>query len=243
MNVKKFIKKIQESDSFKKFKDEMDESSMTGMVAGYDSPKAFAPPGHGAAKASFDKKTKKNAEQFGYKIVEKGKRKNSIGYEEFANNAIKKPVGKGINESSISTGISLVDISDMFIDDTDEDNDEQRPHPTMMKTVKSAGYTPVYGPKTVKQSVYKVAMKALKESSYKDYKRDKTRTTNEKINHSIKELNHALLQIERAVNHATRLKTEMAVDQRTLWSSSHNRLVKIGERLNRIGKKINELGA
>jgi hypothetical protein len=35
----------------------------------------------------------------------------------------------------------------------------------------------------------------------------------------------------------------MGVDQRTLWNSSHKRLHKIGERLNRISKRINELGA
>jgi hypothetical protein len=88
-----------------------------------------------------------------------------------------------------------------------------------------------------------MAMKSLHEASYKEYRGDKTKTTSEKINTSIKELNQSLLRVERAVGHALRLKTEMAVDQRTLWRSSHSRLVKIGERLNRIGKKINELGA
>jgi hypothetical protein len=50
-------------------------------------------------------------------------------------------------------------------------------------------------------------------------------------------------EVERAVEHASRLKTEMAVDQRTLWRESRNRLVKIAEKINRISKKIHELGA
>jgi len=178
MDVKRFIQKLKESESYKKFKDEMTEMSVTGNVDGYQTPKAFAPQG-ADGRDSFDAKTKDNAEQFGYKIVPKQKRKNSISKEQ------------------------------------------------LMK----------------QESVYKQMMSSLQEASYKEYRSDKTRTTNEKINHSIKELNQALMQVERAVNHASRLKTEMAVDQRSLWRTSHNRLTKIGERLNRIGKKIHELSA
>jgi hypothetical protein len=182
MSVQKFIQKLKESESYKKFKGEMQETSVTGMVAGYDTPRAFSPQS-GEGKEDFDTKTKENAEQFGYEIAPKQKRKHSISKEQYANSFTKS------------------------------------------------------------ESVYKMAMKSLHEASYKEYRGDKTRTTSEKINISIKELNQSLLRVERAVGHALRLKTEMAVDQRTLWRSSHNRLTKIGERLNRIGKKINELGA
>ena len=241
MNIQNIIKKIQESESYKKFKNDLDEMSVTGMVAGYQTPKAFSPKS-GEGKESFDRKTKDNAEQFGYKIAKKQKRKQSIDYKTFANNAIKKPIGKKVNEVSNTPGVAQMNIGDSFISGQFEDENAKRPHPTMRKTVESAGYKSIHGLKG-QPSVYKTMMTTLHESSYKDYKRDKSRTTNEKINYSIKELNNALMQVERAVNHASRLKTEMAVDQRTLWRSSHNRLVKIGERLNRIGKKINELGA
>lgn len=178
MNVEKFIKRLKESESYKKFRDEINETSTTGMVAGYDTPKAFSPES-GEGKEKFDAQTKDNAEQFGYKIAPKQKRKHSISKEQ------------------------------------------------LMK----------------QESVYKQMMSSIQESSYKEYKGDKTKTTNDKINNSIKELNQSLMKVERAVGHALRLKTEMAVDQRLLWRSSHSRLTKIGERLNRIGKKINELGA
>lgn len=178
MNVEQFIKKLQESESFKQFKDEMHEISTTGMVAGYDTPKAFSPQS-GEGKEQFDAQTKDNAEQFGYKLAPKQKRKHSISKEQLVK----------------------------------------------------------------QESIYKQMMNNIHEASYKEYKGDKTRTTNEKINNSIKELNQSLMKVERAVGHALRLKTEMAVDQRLLWRSSHSRLVKIGERLHRIGKKINELGA
>lgn len=177
MNTESFIKKLQESEAFRRFKEEMYEMNVTGGVEGYQTPKAFSPKS-GAGEDSFDAKTKQNAEQLGYKIVPKQKRKNSISYAEYAK----------------------------------------------------------------QESFYKQAMSSLHEASYKLYKTDESRSTNQKINQSIKEINRSIYEIERVVSHASRLKMEMGVDQRTLWSSSHKRLHKIGERLNRISKRINELG-
>lgn len=240
MDVEKFIKQLKESESYKKFRDEMNETSTTGMVAGYDTPKAFSPES-GEGKEKFDAQTKDNAEQFGYKIAPKQKKRNFEGKK-----------NKNINESSTTSSIAQMNIGEAFVEgdydeDYDEDNEYHAPHKTMKNTVYQAGYSPVKS--SMKQvaakqdSMYKQAMKTLYEASYKEYKGDKTKTTNEKINTSIKELNQSLMKVERAVSHALRLKTEMAVDQRLLWRSSHSRLTKIGERLNRIGKKINELGA
>lgn len=178
MNIESFIKKLQESEEFRRFNDEMNEMSTTGGVEGYQTPKAFSPQS-GEGKEAFDAQTKDNAEQFGYKVVPKQKRKHSISKEQYAQ----------------------------------------------------------------QESIYKQAMSLLHEASYKSYKTDETRTTNQKINQSIKEINRSIYEIERVVAHASRLKMEMGVDQRTLWSSSHKRLHKIGERLNRISKRINELGA
>lgn len=246
MNVEKFIQRLKESESYKKFKGEVQETSVTGMVSGYQTPKAFAP-----SEKAFDEKTKENAEQLGFKVVPKTKRRQSISFDDLAKQeSVGKKKRKSVNESSTTLGFAQMNIGESFIDADydDEDDNEQKPHKTMRSTVEQAGYRPVHnGTKhstpSKEISAYKQAMKTLYESSYKEYKGDKTRTTAEKINHSIKELNQSLLRVERAVGHALRLKTEMAVDQRTLWRSSHSRLTKIGERLNRIGKKINELGA
>ena len=165
MNTELFIQKIQQMESYQKFKNELFEMNVTGAVAGYETPKAFSP-----SEKDFERHNKETAEVYGYTMVPKGKKRNF-------------------------------------------------------------------------ESLYVQAMNALHEGSYKSYKTDETRTVNGKINQSIKEINRAIYEIERVVGHASRLKLEMGVDQRTLWSSSHKRLHKIGERLNRIGKKINELGA
>jgi len=165
MNTELFIEKIMRTESFKKFKGELAEMNVTGAVAGYETPKAFAP-----SEKEFEKHNQETAEVYGYKMVPKAKKRNF-------------------------------------------------------------------------ESTYIQMMNALNEGSYKVYKTDETRSENQKINTSIKEINRAIYEIERVINHASRLKMEMGVDQRTLWSSSHKRLHKIGERLNRIGKRINELGA
>jgi hypothetical protein len=93
------------------------------------------------------------------------------------------------------------------------------------------------------ESVYRQAMDVISEGTYKDFRKDESRTSNRKINDSIQNINRIMYEVERVVDHASKLKVEMAVDQRTLWRESRSRLTKIAERINRISKKINELGA
>ena len=167
MNIESFIKQIQESDDYRKFKEEieLDEMSTTTSVPGYQTPNAFA-----SGENDFEKNSKENAEVYGYKVVAKQKKKNF-------------------------------------------------------------------------ESAYKQAMDVMHEGTYKEFRKDETRTVNRKINDSIKNINRTIYEVERVVEHALKLKTEMNVDQRTLWGESMSRLRKISERINRITKKIHELGA
>lgn len=112
------------------------------------------------------------------------------------------------------------------------------------ENAETQGYTVV--PKKSKrnyESVYKQAMGLINEGTYKEFRRDESRSSNRKINDSIKNINRTIYEVERVVEHALKLKTEMNVDQRTLWGESMSRLRKISERINRITKKIHELGA
>jgi len=111
----------------------------------------------------------------------------------------------------------------------------------MVGKSKNKHFKKVYA--TESKSTYKQAMESLNEVRYKDYKLDDSRTTNRKINDSIQSINRTIYEVESALEHALRLKTEMGVDQRTLWESSMSKLRKISERINRITKKIHELGA
>ena len=112
------------------------------------------------------------------------------------------------------------------------------------ENAETMGYTVV--PKKSKrntESIYKEAMGLINEGTYKDFRKDETRSSNRKINDSIKNINRTIYEVERVVEHALKLKTETNVDQRTLWGESMSRLRKISERINRITKKIHELGA
>jgi hypothetical protein len=112
------------------------------------------------------------------------------------------------------------------------------------ENAETQGYTVV--PKKSKrnyESIYKQAMGVINEGTYKEFRGDESRSTNRKINDSIKNINKTIYEVERVVEHALKLKTEMNVDQRTLWGESMSRLRKISERINRITKKIHELGA
>jgi uncharacterized protein YqgV (UPF0045/DUF77 family) len=71
MNIKEFIQKLKQSEDYKKFKGEMSEMSVTGAVAGYDTPKAFAP-----SEKEFEAHSKETAEVYGYTVVPKQKKKN-----------------------------------------------------------------------------------------------------------------------------------------------------------------------
>jgi hypothetical protein len=167
MSVQSFIKQIQESEEFRKFKEEieLDEMSTTASVPGYQTPNAFS-----SSESDFEKTSKDNAEVQGYSVVPKQKKKNF-------------------------------------------------------------------------ESAYKQAMNVIHEGTYKEFRKDDSRSSNRKINDSIKNINRTIYEVERVVEHALKLKTEMNVDQRTLWGESMSRLRKISERINRITKKIHELGA
>lgn len=167
MNIEHFIKKIKESEEYRKFKEEisLDEMSTTASVPGYQTPNAFS-----SNEEDFEKNSRESAEVYGYTVVSKQKKKNF-------------------------------------------------------------------------ESAYKQAMDVMHEGTYKEFRKDDTRSSNRKINDSIKNINRTIYEVERVVEHALKLKTEMNVDQRTLWGESMNRLRKISERINRITKKIHELGA
>lgn len=238
MSIESFIKKLQESESFRRFKEEMHEMSSTGGVEGYQTPRAFSPKS-GAGETAFDVKTKENAEQLGYKLVGKEKKRNTEGkiskkvkLKENTNSALYTNDG---DEGPIHNHKSFHKSSESY--------DQFKTRVAENSGFKLVNEKNVFGKKLEPLSTYKQVMGELHEGSYKVYKTDETRTVNQKINHSIKEINRSIYEIERVVGHASRLKMEMGVDQRTLWSSSHKRLHKIGERLNRISKRINELGA
>tara|TARA_R110000851_G_scaffold97626_1_gene211364 strand:+ start:236 stop:676 length:441 start_codon:yes stop_codon:yes gene_type:complete len=140
------------------------------------------------------------------------------------NSVIEKKL-KELEEMSSTGAGEAYDTPNAFSKDDEEDENNN---------AEQAGY------KKVKESKFKQFAKAsfLTEVSYKDYKKDETATSKQKVNQSIKEVNSRLLKIERIINHNIKLKTEEGIDNKQYWKSTRGSLYKISERMMRIGEKL-----
>jgi len=78
----------------------------------------------------------------------------------------------------------------------------------------------------------------LSEASYKDYKKDESSTSKQKVNRAIKEINSRLFAIERLINQNVKLKTEDGVDSSKYWKPTRTTLYKISEKMLRISEKL-----
>jgi len=102
------------------------------------------------------------------------------------------------------------------------------------KDVEVAGY------KKVKESTFmKLAKETLlSEINYKEYKKDETSSSKQKVNRSIREINSRLYKIERIVNQNIKLKTEDGVDSNKYWKSTRANLQKISEKMVRLSERL-----
>ena len=78
----------------------------------------------------------------------------------------------------------------------------------------------------------------LSEISYKDYKKDESATSKQKVNRAIKEINSKLYKIESIVNQNIKLKSESGVDSTKYWKSTRSNLQKISEKMQRISERL-----
>ena len=100
------------------------------------------------------------------------------------------------------------------------------------KSIEVGGY------KKVKESTFMKMSKLMNEVSYKDYKKDESLNSRQKVNKSIKEVASKLYKIERIINQNIKLKTEDGVDSRQYWKSTRGSLYKISERMILISDKL-----
>lgn len=96
------------------------------------------------------------------------------------------------------------------------------------------------GMKKVKESTFMIMAKEtlLAELSYKEYKKDESLNSRQKVNRAIREVATKLHKIEGIVNQNIKLKNEEGVDSRQYWKSTRGSLYKISERMMRISEKI-----
>jgi len=83
----------------------------------------------------------------------------------------------------------------------------------------------------------------LKEASYRDYKRDESMNSKQKVNTAIAEINRLLFEVEKITRQNVRLKTEDGVDNGMYWKGTKQKLSKISERILKIAKQFRDLSA
>jgi hypothetical protein len=77
----------------------------------------------------------------------------------------------------------------------------------------------------------------LHEVSYRDFKKDESRSTIKKVNESIIEINRKLREINSLLSHSSKLKTESSLDDSVLWKKTNEALLKISDRMTEIASK------
>lgn len=90
---------------------------------------------------------------------------------------------------------------------------------------------------------YNKLQKQIQEINYKDFKTDSSKSTTQKINSNVLEINKKLREVEQMINHAAKLKTESGADQTVFWKGTIGSFLKIKERLNRLSNKIVEMNS
>jgi len=147
------------------------------------------------------------------------------------NRLIEELKDEEIEEASVTGDVAGYNTPFAFSDGSEEDEEERDEN-----AINSTGY------KVVGENMSTFKKMMLGEVSYKVYKSDPNLSSKQKVNTSIKEINKKLYEIERAINHAVKLKTEDGVDTSQYWKSTNHRLRKISERLLKISHRTRKFG-
>ena len=81
----------------------------------------------------------------------------------------------------------------------------------------------------------------LNEASYQTFKKDESRSTVQKVNTNILEVNKKLYELARMLQHSIKLKTEQKLDNNIHWKKTNEALAKMHSRLSVLSEKANSL--
>ena len=207
--------------------DELEETSTTAGVPGFESPYAFG---------KVDKDT---IEQGGMKSVKKTNR--IFKQMESKSSEYKKMMSEMYGVKSSITESSNPEMDKLVTAFVDKIADRNG-YPTseaiisIFEALKRKGFLH-------KSVEYKSPSDySIDEAvSYREYKKDESATPSQKVNKSIMEVNRMLAEIERVVAHNLKLKNESGVNSGQFWKSTGVRFSKINERIVRISNRLKEL--
>jgi len=97
----------------------------------------------------------------------------------------------------------------------------------------------------MEDSTYKTLvneMFQINEVSYKDYKKDDSKTSKKKINEAIHKVNSTLFKLEQVLRQNIKLKSEEFSDNdKVLWKTTEGKMNKIHNRMNTIFEMFQKL--
>jgi len=197
--------------------EELEEQNVTGAIAGYNIPAAFAKPG---------------------KWRNKNKTYESVNTPPTYSWKDEHPQTPESEEEENSDKFPFADINNWYHKDFKYPSIDLTNTPGLSKRKDKTK-------KYIKQSVAEI-MDTKYESlieSYRTYATGNAKSTPEqKIKHTIKEVARQLQEIERTVNYASRLKTESGVARNGYGTMVETALNKISERLIKISERVRALG-
>lgn len=196
--------------------DELDEQNVTGAIAGYNTPAAFAKPGkwQNKSKTYESVNTPPNWKYGEYQTPEDEEEEYTDKFP-FAEDD-KKWQHKNYKYPSV----------------------DLRDTPGLSKRKDK---TKNYIKSAVAEAMYRKYEQLIE--SYRSFATGDAKLTPEsKIKHTIKQVAKQLQEIEQTVNYASRLKTESGVARNGYGSSAEKALNKISERLIKISERVRALG-
>jgi len=81
----------------------------------------------------------------------------------------------------------------------------------------------------------------INEGRYHDWRNDESLTPKQKIGRSIREVRNSLNELNKTINMNLKLKTELQVDSRDYWKTTHKALSGISEKLVKLAGKVGNL--
>tara|TARA_R110000796_G_scaffold57915_1_gene133557 strand:+ start:115 stop:864 length:750 start_codon:yes stop_codon:yes gene_type:complete len=145
-------------------------------------------------------------------------------------NYIKEQAAKMQNESTTANAGDF-DTPNAFTGNKDDDGTQ-----TVDLTDPEYAYS-IKGPKK-RNPKYSVK---LNEASYQTFKKDESRSTVQKVNTNILEVNKKLYELARMLQHSIKLKTEQKLDNNIHWKKTNEALAKMHNRLSVLSEKANSL--
>ena len=192
---------------------ELSEASVTGDIAGYQTPYAFT------GKSAKGKKKKKKIST------------NSTGYDVVKEALNETPQMAKQGQVGLLLKLANKQLQNVFSLHKRGNNEKARQDFNLK----------VYSTMEYINRAFDNVSESVNEGKYHDYRNDESMTPKQKIGRSMREVRDGLNNLEQLVKMNVKLKNELNVNSESYWKNTHKALHKISERLVKLANKVGQL--